>query len=114
MFLIPSSNGQISSRDTLPTTYEDHSHHHYTAKWSLVFSCFFTIFICAWVAIHPNAITVSKPPGTKRLHRLCIFWTLLYERMVLLFIFIIFPEFVLAWALVQRQVANSLSKNPSA
>jgi hypothetical protein len=112
----PSSEEHISSRSTLSEAYEgyDYDRRDHTAKWNLILSCFFTIFVCAWIAIHPNTITVAKPPTPKYLHRLYTLWTLLYERLVLIFIFIIFPEFVLAWALVQRQVANYLSKNPSA
>jgi hypothetical protein len=115
MTLSSSSEEHIDRRSTLLPLYEDnHNHHHNTAKWNLIFSCFFTTFICAWAAIHPNAIILANPPGSKRLYRLYTFWTLLYERLVLVFIFIIFPEFILAWALVQRQVASYLTENPGA
>jgi hypothetical protein len=112
MILSPSSEEQINSRSTILTSYEDYDHdyHHQTAKWNLVLSCFITIFVCAWIAIHPNAITVAKPPGPNWFHRIYTFWTLLYERLVLVFIFIIFPEFILAWALVQRHMANLMGK----
>jgi hypothetical protein len=110
----PSSEEQsdIGSRSTLSAPYEDYSHdpHHYTAEWNLILSCFFTIFICSWVAIRPNVPTVIKPPGPKRLHNLYNSWTLFYEKLVLVLIFLIFPEFVLGWAFVQREMANSLTK----
>ena len=74
-------------------------------------SCFFTLFICAWVAIHPNIPNVTKT--TRPFQSLYVSWKLIYERLVLVFIFIIFPEFILAWALVQREAANHMLEHHS-
>jgi hypothetical protein len=112
MALSSGSEGQINSRNISSALYKGYNHEHHTAKWNLITSCFFTIFICSWIAIHPNVPTVTKPP--KRLHHLYTSWKLLYERLVLILLFFIFPEFVVTWALVQRQVAKSLSINHGA
>jgi hypothetical protein len=103
------SDEYINTRSTLLSPY-DHDDHHHTAKWNIILSCFFTIFICAWVSIRPNIPTMAKPPGPKRFHNLYTSWTLLYERLVLVFIFVIFPEVILAFALVQRQMAGAMKK----
>jgi hypothetical protein len=78
---------------------------------SIIWSCITTIFVCTWVAVHPN---VPEPVDTQEMdfwpkcvHKaLCFFKT-----KVVMFIYaLLVPEYVLAWAIRQRLVARRIVK----
>jgi hypothetical protein len=64
--------------------------------FSIVWSCLSTVFICAWVSVHPNL-----PPRSQK-HA---FW----RRLKLMFWTIVVPELVLAWALRQWYGAKMIA-----
>jgi hypothetical protein len=78
----------------------------------IIWSCLTTVFLCTWVAIHPN---MPEPPDSKDRnflrscqHKISQF---LHDK-VLLFLFTLFiPEYVLAWAIRQHLVAREISKD---
>ena len=69
--------------------------------WSVVRSCFVTIFSCTWVAIHPNIPCPKKrnPVISFAEHRLPLFICTL-----------LLPEYVLAWAIRQFLSARKIAK----
>jgi hypothetical protein len=78
---------------------------------SIIWSCITTVFLCTWVAVHPN---VPEPVDIrnmsfwhKRVHKtLCFFKT-----KVVLFIFaLLVPEYILAWAIRQHLMARKIVK----
>ena len=78
---------------------------------SIIWSCITTIFLCTWVAVHPN---VPKPVDTQEMD----FWpkcvhvtSCFFKTKVAMFIYaLLVPELVLAWAIRQRLVARKIVK----
>lgn len=68
----------------------------------LLFSCIFTLFLCAWTAIHLNVYPAGKP---------C--WRRLYRKFKRTACAIIAPEFVIGNALDQFATARRLCKEQS-
>lgn len=109
----PNSTGTllISILETRVSHLYDDNHHYRTA-WDIILSCVVTVFACAWMAIHPNS---SYPNANGKQHlktwkeRLYTI-RLPYERVLIFVLLIIFPEFVLAWAIKQCLVAKSFAK----
>lgn len=91
--------------------YEDHNH--YRTIWDITLSCVVTVLTCSWLAIHPNT---SYPIDKQQLNTwkkyLYATRVLLYERLSIIALLLIFPEFVLAWAIKQYLVARNMSKAP--
>jgi hypothetical protein len=78
---------------------------------SIIWSCITTIFLCTWVAVHPN---IPEPVDTrdmgfwqKRGRQLSCF---LKDRMVMFICALLVPEYVLAWAIRQLLVARRIAK----
>jgi hypothetical protein len=67
------------------------------SELDIVLSCWATVFICAWVSIHPNI----PPSGEKPLRAL---WT----RITLMFWALVVPELILAWAVKQWLAARAI------
>jgi hypothetical protein len=81
---------------------------------SIFWSCITTIFLCTWVAVHPN---VPEPVDTREMS----FWrkhayqlSCLGDKMVMFICALLVPEYILAWALRQfllaRIIANENGK----
>ncbi|KAI9462136.1 hypothetical protein F5148DRAFT_233524 [Russula earlei] len=67
--------------------------------WHIIWSCAVTILLCTWVSVHPN---IPGPDET---------WPRVTLRRIGLMLGALFvPEFMVAWALKQRQVAVDLAK----
>jgi len=85
---------------------------------SIIWSCTTTIFLCTWVAIHPNVpepvdttvdMTVdmtNKSFWSKHIHQLSCF----RDRIVLFICALLVPEYILAWAIRQWIVARKIAK----
>lgn len=69
------------------------------SEWNIIWGCFATLFICSWVAIHPNIPAKSDKFIRKFFRRL----------MIMAYMFIV-PEVVIYWASRQwyaaRYIAN--------
>lgn len=80
-------------------------------RWDVIWSCLTTIFLCTWVAIHPNIPEPidDKGPGfwTRTKHW---FRTFLRERMLLFMVALLVPDYILSWAIRQRLVAYNVAK----
>lgn len=68
-----------------------------------------TIFACIWVAVHPN-IPQPKPPRTSRLALIADAYSSLTEKVTIVLLGLLAPEFILVWALRQWLKARSLAK----
>jgi len=76
----------------------------------IIWSCLTTVFLCTWVAIHPN-IPAPEEEDANFLqscqHKIAQF----FVNKLPLFLFTLFiPEYVLAWAIRQRLTARQISK----
>ena len=76
----------------------------------IIWSCLTTVFLCTWVAIHPN-IPAPEEEDANFLqickHKIAQF----FRNKLPLFLFTLFiPEYVLAWAIRQRLMARKISK----
>ena len=78
---------------------------------SIIWSCITTIFLCTWVAVHPN---VPEPVDTrdmgfwrKRVHQLSCFFG---DKLVMFICALLVPEYILAWAIRQLLVARKIAK----
>lgn len=79
---------------------------------NIVISSLITTFACTWVAIHPN---ISTPVDTRNMdlykkyfNAIC---AVLRGRFPIFILVIVFPEFILAWAIRQRLMADWTSQN---
>jgi hypothetical protein len=75
----------------------------------IIWSCITTIFLCTWVAIHPN---LPEPVDTqymdlwpKCVHRISCFFR---NKLVLFICALLVPEYILAWAIRQRLMARKI------
>jgi hypothetical protein len=79
--------------------------------WNIVLSCIVTVLACSWAAIHPNISYPANrlPQGSKRWGRhLCTLNGFIRDQMFPIVVFIISPEFILAWAMRQRRQAKHM------
>ena len=65
--------------------------------WNIIWSCFSTVFACAWIAVHPNipALEDSK-------------WEIIRRRMMIAAYILLAPEMVIMWAARQHRDARFL------
>ncbi|KAK7024604.1 hypothetical protein VNI00_016165 [Paramarasmius palmivorus] len=71
----------------------------------ILWSCLSVIFICTWVAIHPNIPTVQDKQG-KPWHPAA----LLYQKVELMVVALLAPEFMILWAMRQRKQAKKIQE----
>lgn len=62
----------------------------------ILWSCLATMALCVWTAVHPNIPLVYS------------FWSSFFERLRLMFLAIIFPEFILTSAWDEQRQARAL------
>ena len=67
--------------------------------WNIVFSCFSTLFACAWIAVHPNI----PAPGDSH-------WIIFRRRMMIMIFVLLAPEMVIIWAARQHHDAKILAR----
>ncbi|KIM21652.1 hypothetical protein M408DRAFT_80251 [Serendipita vermifera MAFF 305830] len=80
--------------------------------WGIVWSCLSTIFLCTWVAVHPNVHFRTKKPSWNWFGRwlrdpLSVFFT--YKLPLFLWELVV-PEYILAWAVRQYVQAGVVSR----
>ena len=76
---------------------------HSQTIWNIIWSCLATIFLCMWVAVHPNMLCPKQREAKNHFQRWIRNPLLLFaEHHLPLFIcaFLV-PEYVLAWAIQQ-------------
>src|SRR5277367_4932923 len=77
----------------------------------IIWSCITTIFLCTWVAIHPN---IPEPVDTRRMSiwRKGVHKTLnSFGKKMAMFIYaLLTPEYILAWAIRQNLMARKIVK----
>jgi hypothetical protein len=66
---------------------------------SIVWSCLGTIFLCTWVAIHPNIAVPCRRGLSSALHRVKI-----------LIVALMVPEFIIMWAMRQYSAASEITR----
>ncbi|KIM28232.1 hypothetical protein M408DRAFT_57683, partial [Serendipita vermifera MAFF 305830] len=80
------------------------------SSWSIIWSCLSTIFLCTWVAIHPNVHFRPETQGQKWYKR--YLWDPFHEfvtyRLVLFIWALLIPEYILAWAVRQYIQAGKI------
>ncbi|KIM21648.1 hypothetical protein M408DRAFT_39731, partial [Serendipita vermifera MAFF 305830] len=78
---------------------------------NIIWSCLSTIFLCTWVAIHPN-IHFRPEKRNQSWAEKCL-WEPLYEvvtyKLPLFLCALLFPEFILSWAVRQWFAAGKIS-----
>ena len=67
--------------------------------WSIIWSCFSTVFACAWIAVHPN---IPAPEDSA--------WKILRRRMMIMAYVLLAPEMVIIWAARQHRDAKVLAE----
>jgi hypothetical protein len=67
--------------------------------WNIIWSCFSTVFACAWIAVHPN---IPAPKDSQ--------WKILQRRMMIMAYVLLAPEMVIIWAARQHRDAKSLAE----
>ena len=67
--------------------------------WNIIFSCFSTLFACAWIAVHPNIPAPGDSP-----------WKILRRRLMIMTFVLLAPEMVIIWAARQHRDANILAR----
>lgn len=76
-----------------------------------MWSCFTTIILCTWIAVHPN---IPEPIDTQHMGFLKRRWYALKnfvsERVLLFIVALLVPEYILAWAIRQRLAAGAVVK----
>ncbi|KAK7028222.1 hypothetical protein VNI00_014912 [Paramarasmius palmivorus] len=71
----------------------------------ILWSCLSVIFICTWVAIHPNIPKVQDKEGKP--------WNpaaVIYQNVELMVVALLAPEFMILWAMRQREKAKKIGK----
>ncbi|KAK7016812.1 hypothetical protein VNI00_018788 [Paramarasmius palmivorus] len=71
----------------------------------ILWSCLSVIFICTWVAIHPNIPAVQDWRGNP--------WhpaVVIYQNVELMVVALLAPEFMILWAMRQREQAKNIRK----
>ena len=85
---IPTSSGEVEPSPSAPSV---------RTKSAIISSCLATIFLCTWVAVHPNI------PGPRLTG-----WTIFWHRVRLVALAIIVPEAIIMWATRQWIAARNL------
>ena len=98
----------VNNRSTAPNRCTELSH--CRSLWNIIWNCLVTIFLCTWVAIHPNIPFPKKREETwvkRRKQNIMSF----FECRFPLFVFaLLVPEYVLAWAIRQLMTAWVISE----
>ncbi|KIM28295.1 hypothetical protein M408DRAFT_145547 [Serendipita vermifera MAFF 305830] len=80
--------------------------------WSIIWSCLSTIFLCTWVAVHPNVHFRPEKRSQGWLEKWL--WDPLHDfvtyKLVLFLWALLVPEYILAWAVRQYVKAGAISK----
>ena len=99
----------VSSRSLESNSCSDLSH--CRTVWNNIWSCTVTIFLCTWVAIHPNIPCPKKREGKNCFQR----WirnplvSFVEHRLPLFVCALLIPEYVLAWAIRQYLIAQEIA-----
>jgi hypothetical protein len=67
--------------------------------FGILWSCLSVIFICTWVAIHPNIPKVGVHPAV-----------VFYQDLEMMLIALLVPEFMILWAMRQRASAKAVGR----
>jgi hypothetical protein len=78
--------------------------------WSIVWSCLSTIFLCTWVALHPNVAFRPEKPKARWSERWI--WDPLHHffsyKLPLFMLALFVPEYILAWSIRQFIAAGEI------
>ena len=86
---------------------------HCRTIWNIVWGCLVTIFLCTWVAVHPNVPCPKKRKANRWIQR-CIGNPLLSfaeHRLPLFICALLVPEYILAWSIRQFLRAREINKS---
>ena len=99
----------INSRSFKPNSCTDITH--CRTIWNIIWSCLSTIFLCTWVAVHPNIPSPRKREVKNHFQKWIRNPLLSFaEHRFLLFVCtLLVPEYILAWAIRQYLKARKIS-----
>ena len=87
---------------------------HCRTIWGIIWSCLTTVFLCTWVAVHPNVPCPKKRKENNWIER--HLWNPLLsfaEHRIPLFVWTLFvPEYMLGWAIRQLISARKIAHQP--
>jgi hypothetical protein len=77
----------------------------------IIWSCLTTIFACTWLTLHPN-IPPLPPTEDMKFGENCAYKVkkFLRHQLVPFIVTLLAPEWILAWAMMQRVVANEIAE----
>ena len=99
----------INSRSFEPNSCTDITH--CRTIWDIIWSCLSTIFLCTWVAVHPNIPCPREREAKNHLQK----WirnpllSFAEHRLPLFACALLVPEYVLAWAIRQYLRARKIT-----
>ncbi|KIM25493.1 hypothetical protein M408DRAFT_26051 [Serendipita vermifera MAFF 305830] len=98
----------LEQRDVVPRDDQNNQR----PIWSIIWSCLSTIFLCTWVAVHPNVHFKPEKHNQRWFEKWL--WDPLHEFFtykLLLFVWaLLVPEYILAWAVRQYIQAGVISR----
>ena len=89
----------LDVRDVIPPAPVTVENHQLRSLFDIVWSCISTVFICTWVAIHPNV----PPRGEGHIQSV-------WRQIKLMLWTLVVPEMVLVWAYRQWAAARYIAK----
>ena len=85
---------------------------HCRTIWNIIWSCLSTIFLCTWVAVHPNIPCPREREAKTRFQK----WirnpllSFAEHRLPLFVCALLVPEYILAWAIRQYLRARNIAR----
>jgi hypothetical protein len=116
LFLIHGFTAQASSTPAVPVEYLNASSsckdiNNCGTLLGIIWSCITTIFLCTWVAVHPNipepVVTSDMKFWDRLVHKIS---SLFVEKIPLFICALLVPEYILAWAIRQHLMARKIEK----
>jgi hypothetical protein len=80
--------------------------------WSIIWSCFLTIFLCTWVSLHPNIVIARDTRGMGWFKKLVVYplHGFMKNKLPQLLCALLAPEYILAWAIRQYLSAGEIKQ----
>jgi len=94
---LASSNG-IQLRD-VPTTCDCTNASNQRSLFDIIWGCFFTLFACTWISVHPNIPSLSDS-----------YFTIMWRRIRIMICALLVPEGVMYWAMRQWLGSRKLAR----
>jgi len=96
---LPIISNDLDARDALQSGSLAQQDHRPRTRFDIIWTCVSTLFICTWVAIHPNV----PPRGEGHIRSL-------WRRIKLMLWTLVVPELILIWAYRQWAAARYIAE----